>query len=90
MAPASHSEHLKLAYFFRASTKGERRAKRSLAGGSVDDEDEELAHRRKSVATELSSLDRVSRLKALRRSVRQAPSEPIVICQWTFAPASVL
>jgi len=54
VAPASHSEHLKLAYFFRASTKGERRAKRSLAGGSVDDEDEELAHRRKSVATELS------------------------------------
>jgi hypothetical protein len=43
------------------------------------------------VATELSSLDRVSRrLKALRRSVspsvRQAPSEPIVICQVDFCP----
>ena len=51
--PASPAEHLKLAYFFRASTKGERRAKRTLVGGCAGDDEEELAHRRKSVATEL-------------------------------------
>jgi hypothetical protein len=51
--PASHTEHLKIAFFFRASTKGERRAKRALdaeGGGGAGDE---LAQRRKSIATKL-------------------------------------
>ena len=33
VAPMSEREHLKMAYFFRNSIKGERLAKRALAGG---------------------------------------------------------
>lgn len=52
------SEHLKLAFFFRASTKGERRAKRQLAAAGLGGEElppAELAHRRQHVALELSN-----------------------------------
>ena len=52
VAPESNEEHLKIAFFFRASTMGERRAKRAL-GGSAAMEEGELAQRRKMVATEL-------------------------------------
>lgn len=56
------SEHLKLAFFFRASTKGERRAKRHLAAAGLGGEEltpAELAHQRQHVALELrnSNLD---------------------------------
>ena len=54
------SEHLKLAFFFRSSTKGERRAKRGLAAAGLGLGGEqlphaELAHRRQHVALELSN-----------------------------------
>lgn len=49
------SEHLKVAFFFRASTKGERRVQRGLAATSGNAvHDEELAQRRHQVALELS------------------------------------
>ena len=44
------SEHLKIAYFFRASAKGERRAKRGLAAA----DEPSLAQRRRSVTHELN------------------------------------
>ena len=47
--PQSASEHLKIAFFFRRSTMGERRAKRALESESGG----ELVRRRKAVATEL-------------------------------------
>ena len=53
VAPASPREHLKLAFFFRTSTKGERRAKRALADGTIADEGAALAQSRKRVAAEL-------------------------------------
>ena len=54
------SEHLKIAFFFRESTKGERRAKRGLAAaadanGAAAVDGLELAHRRKDVALQLSN-----------------------------------
>ena len=58
---AGTSEHLKLAFFFRQSTKGERRAKRGLlaaaggADGAAGGGGLELAHRRRDVALELSN-----------------------------------
>ena len=52
---AGTSEHLKLAFFFRASTKGERRAKRGLGAAGGGAENLELAHRRQHVALELSN-----------------------------------
>ena len=48
-------EHLKIAYFFRASQKGERRAKRALAAEGGTDEGEALAQRRRRVADELNA-----------------------------------
>ena len=47
------SEHLKVAFFFRASTKGERRAQRALAAAGIGGDQEELAQRRH-VAQEMS------------------------------------
>ena len=52
VAPRGPSEHLKVAFFFRASTKGERRAQRALRGWA---DGEELATRRHRVALELSA-----------------------------------
>ncbi len=54
VAPESEGEHLKIAYFFRASAKGERRAKRGLAAQGVADDDEGLAQRRRHVTHELN------------------------------------
>jgi hypothetical protein len=59
--PKSTKEHLKIAYFFRTSKKGERRAKRTLGGavgaggGAGGEADDEMAQRRKIVSTELGS-----------------------------------
>jgi hypothetical protein len=59
--PTSTKEHLKIAYFFRTSKKGERRAKRTLGGavgaggGAGGEADDEMAQRRKIVSTELGS-----------------------------------
>ena len=47
--PASEDEHLKIAFFFRKSTMGERRAKRALESESGA----ELVQRRKAIATQL-------------------------------------
>ena len=43
--PSSPNEHLKIAFFFRNSVKGERLAKRALVG--VDDANEELLAQRR-------------------------------------------
>ena len=48
------TQHTKLAFFFRESIKGERRAKRALAAEGVDDDDA-LAQRRQRVMHELSN-----------------------------------
>ena len=48
--PKSDDEHLKIAFFFRSSTRGERRAKRALAEGDEGVTELELAQRRKVVA----------------------------------------
>ena len=50
-------EHLKVAYFFRASLKGERRAKRALIGGGGVHE-LELAQRRRLVTHDLNAYTR--------------------------------
>jgi len=62
VAPESGAgEHLKIAYFFRASAKGERRAKRAYAtyGSAVvegaADDDDGLAQRRRRVTQDLNS-----------------------------------
>ena len=55
--PEATSEHLKIAFFFRASSKGERRAKRSLAAAGIEAEENELARRRRHVALELSRVN---------------------------------
>ena len=64
VAPRSDAEHYKIAYFFRRSTMGERRAKRALGGGggggAAAVEEAELARRRKTVATELVSAQAAS------------------------------
>ena len=53
---AGTSEHLKIAFFFRASTKGERRAKRGLSAAALaSGVEDELARRRRHVALELSN-----------------------------------
>ena len=53
---AGTSEHLKIAFFFRASTKGERRAKRGLSAAVLaSGVEDELARRRRHVALELSN-----------------------------------
>ena len=49
VAPVSEREHLKIAFFFRNSVKGERLAKRALVGVG-DASDEMLAQRRIEVA----------------------------------------
>jgi hypothetical protein len=55
VAPQGTNEHLKIAYFFRASHKGERRAKRGLAALGVGADDEQsLAQRRRNVTQELN------------------------------------
>ena len=46
VAPTSEHEHLKVAFFFRNSIKGERLAKRSLVGHQAANDDELLALRR--------------------------------------------
>jgi len=51
--PQSDQEHLKVAYFFRKSTKGERRAKRAL-------DCDNLAQRRKSIAAQLGQFGPVT------------------------------
>jgi hypothetical protein len=48
------SEHLKVAFFFRASSKGERRAQRGLAAAGIGGDQQVIAHRRQSVAIEMS------------------------------------
>ena len=50
--PKSDDEHLKIAFFFRSSTRGERRAKRALTetDGAEQLQELELAQRRKSAA----------------------------------------
>ena len=50
--PASTDEHLKIAFFFRKSTRGERRAKRALAEGHESAAELELAQRRKMAAAQ--------------------------------------
>ena len=54
------SEHLKVAFFFRASTKGERRAQRSLAAAGIGGDQQELADRRQRVALEMSLAGQLS------------------------------
>ena len=49
------SEHLKVAFFFRPSSKGERRAKRGLAAAGAALDHAELAERRTNVALEMSA-----------------------------------
>ena len=53
----STSEHLKLAFFFRGSAKGERRAQRALAAAGVGRgaDQEAIAQRRRHVALEMSA-----------------------------------
>ena len=53
VAPLSPEEHLKLVYFFRASSKGDRRVKRAL--GETAAAEEELAQRRRLVAAQLGA-----------------------------------
>lgn len=55
VAPQSEREHLKIAFFFRASAKGERRAKRGLAAEGADGDEDVLAQRRRHVVHELSA-----------------------------------
>ncbi|KAL3915650.1 MAG: hypothetical protein SGPRY_007138 [Prymnesium sp.] len=56
VAPSAEaSEHLKLAFFFRSSIKGERRAKRGLAAAGILDDQGMLAQKRRLVAAELST-----------------------------------
>ena len=50
--PKSDDEHLKIAFFFRKSTRGERRAKRALAECDEGATELELAQRRKMVAAQ--------------------------------------
>ena len=60
VAPPAESteEHLKVAYFFRESIKGERRAKRSLtAEGWNNDDDDALALRRRCVVQGLEAFN---------------------------------
>ena len=52
--PMSDKEHFKIAFFFRKSEQGERRAKRGLAPNSEAAE-RELARRRKSVVEEINA-----------------------------------
>ena len=67
VAPPAESteEHLKVAYFFRESIKGERRAKRSLAAEGLNDDDA-LAQRRQRVVQELDAFNLSA--QALQRS----------------------
>ena len=60
--PEGRTEHLKVAFFFRASTKGERRAQRSLAAAGIGGDEQELAHRRQRVALEMSVAGQLSSL----------------------------
>ena len=53
VAPVSPEEHLKLAFFFRASTKGERRVKRALSETGASGS--ETARQRKHVTAELGA-----------------------------------
>ena len=48
-------QHLKLAFFFRASVQGERRAKRALTDVAADTAEGELARRRRVVAQDLNN-----------------------------------
>ena len=57
VAPESAGEHLKIAYFFRRSTTGERRAKRALAAEGIDGDADALSQQRRHVSLELSSMD---------------------------------
>ena len=52
--PVSPEEHLKLAFFFRTSTKGERRVKRALSHVGASPSEDELAQHRKRVTAELN------------------------------------
>ena len=52
---AGTSEHLKIAFFFRESYKGERRAKRTLAAEGFAGDAQELAQRRQRVVQEMSA-----------------------------------
>ena len=61
--PEGASEHLKVAFFFKASTKGERRAQRALAAAGGGGDREELARRRQRVAHEMSVAGQVALLK---------------------------
>ena len=47
VAPTSEREHLKIAFFFRSSVKGERLAKRALGGRARDGADDELLAQRR-------------------------------------------
>jgi hypothetical protein len=47
VAPTSEREHLKIAFFFRSSVKGERLAKRALGGRGRDGADDELLAQRR-------------------------------------------
>ena len=49
VAPKSEREHLKVAFFFRNSVKGERLAKRSLVGHKAAEDGQLLAQRRAEV-----------------------------------------
>ena len=60
--PLSDRQHTKVAFFFRESTQGERRAKRGLGGGDEQGE-EELAKRRRQVALELEAANLEARQK---------------------------
>ncbi|EOD39344.1 hypothetical protein EMIHUDRAFT_454425 [Emiliania huxleyi CCMP1516] len=51
--PESEDEHLKIAFFFRRSTRGERRAKRALTESDEAVAELELAQRRKLAAPQL-------------------------------------
>eukprot|EP00966_Prymnesium_polylepis_P207979 4817661-Prymnesium_polylepis.2 len=53
VAPRSERPHLKLAFFFKKSEKGERRAKRGLSGQSLSDE--QLAQRRRAVTSQMEA-----------------------------------
>jgi len=48
-------EHLKVGFFFCASDKGERRAKRALAADGISGDEEALSQKRRLVANELAS-----------------------------------
>ena len=53
--PEGTDEHLKVAFFFRASTKGERRAKRLLAAEGIAGDEQALAVRRQRVVHDMSA-----------------------------------